>query len=236
MGELEHRLEALHPGRMLDLATGRGGGAAWLASIFAGDAPIVCSDFSPRGFRADSHAFGERRMLPLVCDGGALSLDEGTMDLVCCVNSLHHFPQPGVVLEEMRRVAAPGAALVISEMHSETSTDAQATHRALHHWWAACDRLMGEYHGETFTRAELQGLVENMEPAELLVEERHADGGDPQDPRLMRWLENGCDGYLQRLRDHGGSEDLIRRGLDLKQRLREKGFSPAPRLIILAVL
>jgi len=236
MAELEERLHSLRPERMLDVATGRGGGAAWLASTFGGGAPVVCADLSPRGFGAESNAFADPRMLPVVCDAGALPLAGGAVDLACCVNSLHHFPRPGAVLEEMRRVAGPGAALVISEMHSETGSDAQATHRLLHHWWARCDRLMGQYHGETFTRAGLRGLVEALEPVELLVEEQDVDGGDPRDPGLMRRLETGCDGYLERLREHGGGEGLIRRGMELKRRLREVGFSPAPRLIILAVL
>jgi len=236
MDDLEERLHSLKPARMLDVATGRGGGAAWLASTFGGDAPIVCADLSTRGFHAESHSFGDPRMLPMVCDAGVLPLAGGSVELACCVNSLHHFPRPGAVLEEMRRVAAPGGALVISEMHSETGSDAQATHRLLHHWWARCDRLMGEYHGETFSRAELRGLVEALEPAELLVEEQEVEGCDPRDPRLMQRLETACDRYLQRLREHGGGEELVRRGLELNRRLREVGFSPAPRLLVLAFL
>jgi ubiquinone/menaquinone biosynthesis C-methylase UbiE len=37
------------------------------------------------------------------------------MDLVTCVDSLHHYPDPAMALAEMHRVTRPGGGLVIGE-------------------------------------------------------------------------------------------------------------------------
>jgi SAM-dependent methyltransferase len=236
MGEIDRRLELLAPRRMLDVATGRGSGAAWLESTFEGDAPIVCADISSRAFSGGGKAFESPRALPVVCDARSLSLASDSIDLVAVVNSLHHFSDPAAALEDMRRVAAPGGALVVAEMHRETSTAAQETHMLLHHWWAACDRLLGRSHGDTFTRRELRSLLEGIRPSGLLVEEQDVGGHDPHDPGVIAGLEASTDRYLQRLVEHGEAEELRKRGLGLRCRLREEGFSPAPRVILLALL
>jgi ubiquinone/menaquinone biosynthesis C-methylase UbiE len=50
-----------------------------------------------------------------VADAERLPLPDGTVDLVVCVDSLHHYPAPGEALREMRRVTRPAGALVIGE-------------------------------------------------------------------------------------------------------------------------
>jgi ubiquinone/menaquinone biosynthesis C-methylase UbiE len=50
-----------------------------------------------------------------VADAEHLPLADGTVDLVVCVDSLHHYPDPRTALREMRRVTRPDGALVIGE-------------------------------------------------------------------------------------------------------------------------
>ena len=50
-----------------------------------------------------------------VADAEHLPLADGTVDLVVCVDSLHHYPDPEAALREMRRVTRPGGGLVIGE-------------------------------------------------------------------------------------------------------------------------
>ncbi len=47
-------------------------------------------------------------------DDGGLPFDNGTFDVVACQHALHRFPDPVLVLEEMRRVLAPGGRLGIT--------------------------------------------------------------------------------------------------------------------------
>jgi ubiquinone/menaquinone biosynthesis C-methylase UbiE len=55
-----------------------------------------------------------------VADAERLPLADGTVDLVVCVDSLHHYPDPGAALRDMRRVTRPDGALVVGEWRLAT--------------------------------------------------------------------------------------------------------------------
>ena len=50
-----------------------------------------------------------------VADAEHLPLPDGSVDLVTCVDSLHHYPDPGAALAEMYRVTRPRGGLVLGE-------------------------------------------------------------------------------------------------------------------------
>jgi ubiquinone/menaquinone biosynthesis C-methylase UbiE len=50
-----------------------------------------------------------------VAEAEHLPLADDAVDLVVCVDSLHHYPDPAAALREMRRVTRPGGGLVIGE-------------------------------------------------------------------------------------------------------------------------
>jgi SAM-dependent methyltransferase len=100
---------ATEPGRVLDLGTGTGRAARLLARRFP-SAEIVAVDLSPRMIEE------ARRLLPAelggrvsfeVADAAALPFPDGVFDLVALVNMVPFF-------EELRRVTAPGGAVVFS--------------------------------------------------------------------------------------------------------------------------
>jgi ubiquinone/menaquinone biosynthesis C-methylase UbiE len=55
-----------------------------------------------------------------VADAEHLPLADGSVDLVTCVDSLHHYPDPGAALAEMHRVTRPGGGLVLGEWRAAT--------------------------------------------------------------------------------------------------------------------
>lgn len=237
MSKLQQRLDSLRPSIMLDIACGSGGGAAWLQSQFESPrVPIICADVTDRGFRSGAEALSTPRTLPLLSDAQRMALRTGCVDLISVVNSLHHFFDPEAAIAEMRRMAVPGGAVLIAEMHRGVRTEAQRTHMLLHHWWADVDTLMGISHGKTFSQVELRRLAEGLGASELYAEEQNAEAADPFAAETRRRLEEACDRYLDRLKQHGGGEELARRGRRLRGRISRSGFSPAPRLVILAII
>lgn len=97
------------PRRALDLGTGTGKGAVFLAERFSG-AEVVGVDLSP-AMIAEA-----RRLLPPglaervrfeVADAAELPFEDGAFDLVVLLNMIPFFP-------ELRRVTAPGGTLVVS--------------------------------------------------------------------------------------------------------------------------
>ena len=52
-----------------------------------------------------------------VADAEHLPFADGTAEVVTCVDSFHHYPDPAAALAEMHRVTRSGGALVIGEWH-----------------------------------------------------------------------------------------------------------------------
>ena len=50
-----------------------------------------------------------------VSDSEKLPFPDEAFDLVMCTFSFHHYPNPGAVLLEMRRVLAPGGRLILAD-------------------------------------------------------------------------------------------------------------------------
>lgn len=50
-------------------------------------------------------------------DAKATGLPSGTFDMVICNSLVHHIPEPPLLFREMNRVARPGAALFIKDLH-----------------------------------------------------------------------------------------------------------------------
>ena len=86
-----------------------------------------------------------------VADAERLPFADGSVDLVTCVDSLHHYPDPGAALAEMHRVSRPGGALVLGEWR------AAAPFRQLLNWLLP---RLPEGDVRIYTAAELTRLTE----------------------------------------------------------------------------
>lgn len=86
-----------------------------------------------------------------VADAEHLPLADDAVDLVVCVDSLHHYPDPAAALREMLRVSRPGGGLVIGEWRLA------APLRQLMNWLLP---RMPEGDVRVYTSRELTGLAE----------------------------------------------------------------------------
>jgi len=86
-----------------------------------------------------------------VADAEHLPLSDGSVELVICVDSLHHYPDPAAALAEMRRVTRPGGGLVLGEWR------VAAPFRHLMNWMLP---RMPEGDVRVYTAAEVKGLAE----------------------------------------------------------------------------
>jgi len=113
----ERALDALvvvRGARVLDVACGTGVFARLSAHVVGPRGRVVGID--PSAVAVDT----ARRIDPTSIvdwqrwDGGGLPFADGTFDVVACQHALHRFADPDRVLEEMRRVSAPGGRLGIT--------------------------------------------------------------------------------------------------------------------------
>jgi ubiquinone/menaquinone biosynthesis C-methylase UbiE len=113
----ERALDALvvvRGARVLDVACGTGVFARLSAHVVGAGGRVV-------GIDPSAIAVGTARRIDPTSivdwqqwDDGGLPFDEGTFDVVACQHALHRFPDPDLILEEMRRVMAPGGRLGIT--------------------------------------------------------------------------------------------------------------------------
>jgi ubiquinone/menaquinone biosynthesis C-methylase UbiE len=98
---------------VLDVGCGTG---ATLATIIAALPGVVARgvDLSPEMVTVARERLGERADVQ-IADAEHLPYSDGAVGLVTCVDSLHHYPDPGACLAEMHRVTRPGGGLVLGE-------------------------------------------------------------------------------------------------------------------------
>lgn len=228
---LHQFLNTYSAGRVLDVATGRGGFASEFVQHVKEFDELVGIDSAERSAEAFARAFeGQPRVSFRCMDAARLDFPDASFDTVCMAYSLHHMEQPARVLAEMRRVLKPGGCCILVEMFSDNQRETQLTHVLLHHWWAAVDSAGGVSHRETYTRVALVALLEQTGLAWQFSDECDLES-DPLDPDGIRQLDGIIDQYIQRAQGLPGAEALIQRGEALRKRIREVGFHGATALV-----
>jgi len=102
------RLEPLAGKVVLDVACGAG---AWLAELAARGASVAGVDISTRAVAVCRERLPKADVRESVAE--SLPFETASFDLVSCLGSLEHFLDQPAALAEMRRVARPGAAVLI---------------------------------------------------------------------------------------------------------------------------
>jgi SAM-dependent methyltransferase len=216
-------------GRVLDIATGRGGFIEILRDGLADFDEIVGIDRSDAGAEAFAASFGGDPRIRFV-EGDALrpGFPPASFDTVSISNSLHHFADAEAILGQALRLLRPGGTLVVGEMYRDGQARTQLTHVRLHHWWGAVDRAEGVVHRRTSRREDLVALVANLGLADLRLTDVRELAGDPRDPEELAELDRVVDRYLERCAGRG---DLVARGEALRRRLHEIGIHAATTLV-----
>jgi ubiquinone/menaquinone biosynthesis C-methylase UbiE len=134
---------------VLDVGCGTG---ATLAAIIAAHPDVGAwgIDLSPEMIGVARGRLGDGADVQ-VADAEHLPLSDGSVELVICVDSLHHYPDPAAALAEMRRVTRPGGGLVLGEWR------VAAPFRHLMNWMLP---RMPEGDVRVCTAAEVKGLAE----------------------------------------------------------------------------
>ncbi len=98
---------------VLDLGCGTG---ELLHKIAARWPETACAgvDLSPNMVTVAREKLGPRAEIALG-DAEALPFPDGRFQTVVCCDSFHHYPRPGAVLEEVRRVLQPGGVFLLGD-------------------------------------------------------------------------------------------------------------------------
>lgn len=117
-GQVMTAVEGFEFAAVLDVGCGTGATLEAIVSAHPG-VRVWGIDLSPEMIAIARRRMGEAARLE-VADAEHLPLPDATVDLVVCVDSLHHYPEPGASLAEMHHVTRPGGGLVIGEWRLAT--------------------------------------------------------------------------------------------------------------------
>lgn len=97
---------------LLDVGCGTGIFLSMVLKKF--DAKVAGIDISPGMIERSREFLGGRADLR-VGDSEHLPWEKGSFDIVTCIASFHHYPNPELVLREMRRVLRSGGSVMIAD-------------------------------------------------------------------------------------------------------------------------
>jgi ubiquinone/menaquinone biosynthesis C-methylase UbiE len=169
--------------RVLDVACGPG----FLTMAFARGASEVVGMDATQALLQRATAEATRRDLRNVRfetgDATALPLPDAAFDVVACRAAFHHFPHPERVVAEMRRVARPGARLLVADMVGADDAEQAAEHDGIER---LCDpthvrALPVAVFERLFASAGLAILATKVRTSDYEVEAWMAHGGPPPD-------------------------------------------------------
>jgi ubiquinone/menaquinone biosynthesis C-methylase UbiE len=221
-------LKHIPGGRILDVATGSGGFIHLLMNGLKDYTEIIGVDNNDIAALHFADSFKEKTDIHFKkMDAHQLGFPDSSFDTVCLANSLHHFENPRVALQEMMRVLRPCGYFILAEMYRDRQTETQMTHVHLHHWWAAVDRINGGIHNETFLREEINAFLTQLELKSLALYDLSDIGENPKNVENLTELDLVIDQYIQRAAGHPILQD---RGEELRKRLKEIGVHSAASL------
>ncbi len=232
--QIEAQIASLTGGRILDVATGNGWLLAWLLDTMQTTTEGVGIDLRPLDAAAldEEGVFNRENVEFLQMDAASMDFPDGSFDTVAISNALHHMPDVGAVLAEMRRVLKPGGHLIVLEMYRDQQDGPQMTHILMHHWWANIDSALGIMHRETYTRAALVDLIAGLGLQNVaLLDASFGAEANPHDPDRREVLLKRITHYLDRAKDLPEYPDFEARAKDLKLRLLDDGFRSANTLV-----
>ncbi len=218
-------------GRVLDIATGRGGFIQAIREQLSTYSQIVGIDVTFKSLLAAQNHFADPKIQFVPMSADSLGFPDHSFDIVTISNSLHHLPDLPKAIKEIERVLKPGGYWIVMEMYCDGQTETQSTHVRLHHWWAAVDTAMSIPHRETMPRQELVQLLANSGISGWKLEDQLDVSSDPLDPALLTELDGIINIYNQRAEKTSQAVELIERGENLRQRVHQIGFHSATELI-----
>jgi 2-polyprenyl-3-methyl-5-hydroxy-6-metoxy-1,4-benzoquinol methylase len=134
---------------VVDLASGEGYGAAWLAEVAA---DVVGIDIDPVSVDHAAARYASTDNLRFaVGDIQRLPLDDGCADAVTCFEAIEHVSDPRLVVEEVTRILKPGGVFLVSTPNKAVYTDDREYTNEFHiheFYLPDFERLLGEHFPE----------------------------------------------------------------------------------------
>jgi SAM-dependent methyltransferase len=232
MDLFEQALGHIQGGRVLDVATGRGGFVELLAERLHEYSQIVGVDITSRVTEGALNHVAGKTVHFVQMDARRLGFKDGSFDTVSVSASLHHLVDASAVFVEIERMLRAGGHLVVAEMHRDVTTEAQLTSVRIHTWVAAVDSAAGLPHYPTLTRQQIVSLIEALDLRSISVYDWADVDSDPLDEDRITSLEGVLERYLSKAQGLPHHPEIEAQAEALRRRLRRVGAQSEPRIVI----
>ena len=247
--EIRKKLESISGGKILDVATDKGGFIKTLMKTLKDYNSFVGIDISFKELESIEKEFEKKPVEFKEMNAENLKFKNNSFDTVSISHSIHHLAEIDKVLAEMKRALKPDGYFIIQEPFRDgEQTDAQQTDILQHHWGSELDTLLDVPHNITHTKRELKEIVKKLGLRELkTIESTHFvkclfcdekfDCEDPKNENIINFVIKEIDRDLTRLstklKDHPEFKKLKKEGEELKERVRETGSASASHLFFI---
>jgi ubiquinone/menaquinone biosynthesis C-methylase UbiE len=224
MKNVIEKLNLLHGGNVLDVASGNGQFINFLMEYLASYDSFLGIDLRENP-NAEKMFVGKPVSFQQM-DAYKLQFPNETFDTVAISHSLHHFAEPEKILREMKRVLKKKGLFIINEMLSDDNqSKSQQSHIQLHHWFAKVDRIKGQFHRETYLKSEFKQIIQAIALQELEVYDYEIPVENPHDESLMKSYLS----VIERVMEYSKNlpEEIVKEGDTIAAYLRQYGYSPA---------
>jgi len=168
MEKLKNFLETTNKKHFLDVGTGAGNFIHLIKSIYDEYESIIGIDLLENALKHAENTIEDPRVSFKLMDAFNMSFDDNTFDVITFSNSLHHVEDSTSLLKELSRVLKPDGFIIVNEMMSDNLDAMQESHKMLHHLSAKIDRLLGNYHSETYTENEIKEKLSENSKLEII--------------------------------------------------------------------
>jgi ubiquinone/menaquinone biosynthesis C-methylase UbiE len=157
-GKIARKLGAISGGRILDVATARGGFIDTLMKTLKNYDSFMgidycASDESRKEMESAKKRFEGKPVQFLQMNAENLQFENEFSDTVCMSHALHHLANIDRVLTEMKRVLKKGGNFILQECYCDgDQTEAQKADEREHEWEAQIDSLFGITHNKSLTK------------------------------------------------------------------------------------
>lgn len=236
MEKLKEKLSQILTGRILDIGTGRGEFVSILKENLQGYTEIVGIDQTDRAIKYCEEKFKTEDNIHFKkMNGEKIDFKNGTFDMVCISNTIHHLKNRDLILNEMKRVLKPNGLFVINEMFRDHQTDEQLSHVKIHHFGAKIDSLLGIYHGSTFTRNQLIDIPKQLRLGDVDMFDYRFVAENSMEKDTIDYLVEVCDKMLERIKEKDEYETLKLEAKEIQTWIKNNGFQGATELMIVGI-
>lgn len=246
-GKIAQKLGTISAGRVLDVATERGGFIDTLIKTLESYDSFIGIDYCPsdeskKGMESARKRFEGKPVQLLQMNAENIEFEDGSFDTVCMSHCLHHLANIDRVMAEIKRVLKGGGNFILQEVYSDgEQTEAQNADELAHEWSARIDSLFGITHNRALTRQQVRDIVGDLQlneleiidcthPVDCLFCDRKHECEDPKNQATFHNSMKEIDDGIKRIENHPNVEArtrLMEEAQKIRQAIAEFGASPA---------